>query len=137
RGIHRALRPRHRLAPVRAGHDISRARRGCGRRSRRRLCLAPMADELKPAYLLAGSDRPKVDRAVQRLRARFTPDAVELHTAAEASGEDVVAAANALGLFADEGRLIVVDGVEVWKADDAKAVAAYLKAPAPATTLAL
>ena len=96
-----------------------------------------MADELKPAYLLAGSDRPKVDRALQRLRSRFAPDAVELHTAAEATGEDIVAAANALGLFAGDGRLIVVDGVEAWKADDAKAIAAYLKAPAPATTLAL
>ena len=40
-------------------------------------------------------------------------------------------AANALGLFAGDGRLIVVDGVEAWKADDAKAIAAYLKAPAP------
>jgi DNA polymerase-3 subunit delta len=96
-----------------------------------------MADELKPAYLLAGSDRPKVDRALQRLRGRFPADAVELHDGGEASGEDVVAAANALGLFAAEGRLIVVDGVEAWKAEDAKAVGAYLKAPAPATTLAL
>jgi DNA polymerase-3 subunit delta len=33
--------------------------------------------------------------------------------------------------------LIVVDGVDAWKAADAKAVAAYLKTPAPATTLAL
>jgi DNA polymerase III subunit delta len=96
-----------------------------------------MAEELKPAYLLAGSDRPKVDRALHRLRGRFAPDAVELHNAADASGEDVVAAANALGLFAGDGRLLVVDGVEAWKADDAKAIAAYLKAPMPATTLAL
>jgi DNA polymerase-3 subunit delta len=96
-----------------------------------------MAEELKPAYLLAGGDRPKVDRALHRLRSRFAPDAVELHDAAETTGEDVVAAANALGLFAGDGRLIVVDGVEAWKADDAKAIAAYLKAPAPATTLAL
>ena len=96
-----------------------------------------MPDELKGAYLLAGSDRPKIDRALERLRGRFTPDAVESLAAAESSGADVVAAANALGLFAGEGRLIVVDGVEAWKADDAKALAAYLKAPAPATTLAL
>jgi DNA polymerase-3 subunit delta len=96
-----------------------------------------MADELKPAYLLAGSDRPKVDRALQRLRGRFAADAVEAHAAPDASGEDVVAAANALGLFAGDGRLIVVTGVETWKADDAKAIAAYLKAPAPSTTLAL
>jgi DNA polymerase-3 subunit delta len=96
-----------------------------------------MADELKPAYLLAGSDRPKVDRAVHRLRSRFAPDAVELYRAVDVSGGDVIAVANALGLFAGAGRLIVVDGVEAWKADDAKAIAAYLKAPAPATTLAL
>jgi DNA polymerase III subunit delta len=96
-----------------------------------------MADELKPAYLLAGTDRPKIDRALDRLRRRFEPDAVELLSAPEVSGEDVVAACNALGLFAGDGRLIVVDGVEVWKAADAKALAGYLKAPAPATTLAL
>jgi DNA polymerase-3 subunit delta len=96
-----------------------------------------MADELKPAYLLAGTDRPKIDRALDRLRRRFEPDSVELLSAVEASGEDVVAACNALGLFAEAGRLIVVDGVDTWKAPDAKSLAAYLKAPAPATTLAL
>ena len=31
----------------------------------------------------------------------------------------------------------MVEGVEAWKAPDAKAVADYLKAPAPGTTLAL
>jgi len=96
-----------------------------------------VADELKPAYLIAGTDRPKIDRAVDRLRRRFAVDAVELHAAADLSGADAVAACNALGLFADEGRLIVVEGVEGWKADDVKEVAAYLKAPAPVTTLAL
>jgi DNA polymerase-3 subunit delta len=96
-----------------------------------------MADELKPAYLLGGTDRPKVDRAVQRLRSRFGADAVETYAAVDAGGADVVAACNALGLFAGDGRLIVVDGVEGWRAEDAKQVAAYLKAPAPATTLAL
>jgi len=96
-----------------------------------------MPDDLKPVYLLAGSDRPKIDRALERLRSRFGADATETHSAAETSGPDLVAAANALGLFAGEGRLIVADGVECWKAEDVKAVAAYLKAPAPATTLAL
>jgi DNA polymerase-3 subunit delta len=96
-----------------------------------------MADELKPAYLLAGTDRPKIDRALERLRHRFGPDSVQLLTAADSPGEDVVAACNALGLFADGGRLIVVDRVETWKAADAKEIASYLKAPAPATTLAL
>ena len=96
-----------------------------------------MAEELKAAYLIAGSDRPKVDRAVARLRARFDDDAVELHDAAETPGEDAVAACNALGLFGSGDRLIVVSSVEAWKADDAKAVAAYLAAPTPSTVLAL
>jgi len=96
-----------------------------------------MADALKPAYLIAGTDRPKIDRALQRLRARFDADAVDVHPAGETSGDDAVAACNALGLFAGEGRLVIVEGVESWKAADAKAVAAYLQAPAPATTLAL
>jgi DNA polymerase-3 subunit delta len=96
-----------------------------------------MADELQPAYLIAGSDRPKVDRAVARLRARFEPDAVELHDAAVTNGDDAVAACNALGLFGAGTRLVVLEGVEAWKAPDAKAIAAYLKSPAPGTTVAL
>ncbi len=96
-----------------------------------------MAEELKPVYLLVGSDRPKVERALRRLRSRFDPDAVELHSATDASGEDVVASANAMGLFASDGRLIVVDGVDAWKAPDAKAIAEYLASPAPGTVLAL
>ena len=96
-----------------------------------------MADDLKPAYLIAGSDRPKVDRAVARLRARFDDDAVELHDAAETTGDDAVAACNALGLFGSGDRLIVVTSVEAWKADDARAVAAYLAEPTPSTVLAL
>lgn len=96
-----------------------------------------MADELKPAYLIAGSDRPKVDRAVARLRARFEADAVELHDASETSGDDAVAACNAMGLFGAGARLVLVEGVEAWKAADAKVLAAYLSSPAPGTTLAL
>jgi DNA polymerase III subunit delta len=96
-----------------------------------------MADELRPAYLIAGSDRPKVDRAVARLRSRFDTAAVEFLDAAETSGDDAVAACNVLGLFGAGTRLVVVDGVEAWKAADVKAVAAYLHAPAPGTTLAL
>ena len=96
-----------------------------------------MADELKPAYLIAGTDRPKVDRAVARLRARFEADAVELLDAAETSGDDAVAACNALGLFGSGSRLVLVAGVEAWKAPDAKAVGEYLAAPLPGTTLAL
>jgi DNA polymerase-3 subunit delta len=96
-----------------------------------------MADELQPAYLIGGSDRPKVDRAVARLRSRFEADAVELHDATAASGEDAVAACNAMGLFGSGNRLVLFEGVEAWKAPDAKAIAAYLASPAPGTTLGL
>jgi DNA polymerase-3 subunit delta len=96
-----------------------------------------MADELQAAYLIGGSDRPKVDRAVTRLRSRFEADAVELHDATAATGEDAVAACNAMGLFGSGNRLVLFDGVEAWKAPDAKAIAAYLASPAPGTTLAL
>ena len=96
-----------------------------------------MASELKPVYLVTGSDRPKVTRAVRRLRDRIGVDAAELLSAAETPGEAAVAACNSLGLFTDEARLVVVDDVERWRAADAKAVAAYLQNPAPATVLAL
>jgi DNA polymerase-3 subunit delta len=96
-----------------------------------------VAEELKPAYLLTGSDRPKIERAVLRLRDRFGDDSVERLSAEAASGEDAVAACNAMGLFATEGRLVLVDAVERWKVADAKAVADYLAAPAPGTILAL
>jgi DNA polymerase-3 subunit delta len=96
-----------------------------------------MADELKPAYLIGGSDRPKVDRAVARLRSRFDVDAVEVIDASENTGDDAVASCNVMGLFGEGTRLVIVDGVEAWKAPDAKAVAEYLKSPAPGTTLAL
>lgn len=95
------------------------------------------ATELKPAYLLSGSDRPKIARALRRLRDRIGEDATERLSARAVTGEDAVAACNALGLFVGSGRLVIVDEVERWKADDVKAVAAYLTAPAPATVLAL
>ncbi len=96
-----------------------------------------MADELRAAYLLSGSDRPKVERAVRRLRERFGDDAVERLNARDATGDDAVAACNAMGLFGGGGRLVLVDDVERWKAGDAKAIADYLAAPAPDTVLAL
>jgi DNA polymerase-3 subunit delta len=93
--------------------------------------------ELKPAYLLSGTDRPKIARALRRLRDRVGDDATEQLSAREATGDDAVAACNAMGLFVGNGRLVIVDEVERWKADDVKVVASYLAAPAPATVLAL
>lgn len=95
-----------------------------------------MASELKPAYLLSGSDRPKIARALYRLRDRVGGAAETLY-AGESSGADAVAACNARGLFAEGGRLVVVEEVERWKAADVDAVAEYLAEPAPDTVLAL
>src|SRR5579884_3621913 len=99
--------------------------------------LAAVPNELKSVYLLTGSDRPKIARALRRLRARIGEDAVEQLSAREAGGADAVAAANALGLFAGGGRLVIVDEVERWKAADVKEVAADLSSPSPETVLAL
>ena len=123
-GLRRALRAHDRLASVRPGHDVSRSRRrsrapfsqppmlgGDGRRAEARL---PPRGERPPEGRsgLAAAAQP----VRRRMRSSCTPQP-------RRSGDDVVAAANALGLFAGDGRLIVVDGVEAWKADDAKAIA--------------
>ncbi len=93
--------------------------------------------ELKAVYLIAGSDRPKVERAVERLRSHFDPDAVERLSVADTSGEEAVAACNTLGLFGGGSRLVLVAGVERWKAVDTKPIADYLRSPTPETVLAL
>jgi DNA polymerase-3 subunit delta len=96
------------------------------------------AEPLRPLYLLGGSDRPKIRRALARLRARVGEEALEVLDAAESSGADAVAACHAMGLFgAEGGRLVVVEGVERWKAEDAAAIAAYAREPTPGSILAL
>ena len=99
------------------------------------------AQPLLPVYLLAGSDQPKVSLAVKRLRGRFDPGSIDDLVAGsgkdEATGDDAVAALNALGLFGTGERLVVVSGVERWKKADAEAVVAYLASPNPGSVLAL
>ena len=103
--------------------------------------------DLKPVYLLTGSDRPKIETALGRLRRHFEPEAVELVSAQEVSGEDAAALCNVGSLFGD-ARLVVVEGVDGrrnadkrlangWKVADVKAIEAYLASPAPGTVLAL
>jgi len=108
-----------------------------------------MAPALKPVYLLAGTDRPKIRTALARLRARFDEGEIETLSALDgATGVDAVAASNALGLFGGGRRLVVVEGVDGrrnadgrltggWKAADVKAVAEHLAQPPPDTVLAL
>jgi DNA polymerase-3 subunit delta len=106
------------------------------------------ASELKPAYAVSGDDRPKVEVALDRLRARFDPGAIErLVAAGGTSGVDVVAVCNAGSLLGDARLVLVseVDGrrddrrrlVGGWKAADIEAVVDYLRAPAPGTVLCI
>ena len=101
----------------------------------------------KPVYLLTGSDRPKIETALARLRGHFVPEAIDLVSAIDNSGESAVALCNSGSLFGD-ARLVVVEDVDGrrdaeqrrkggWKAADIEAVGAYLTNPAPATVLAL
>jgi DNA polymerase-3 subunit delta len=108
------------------------------------------AQELKPAYLVTGNDVPKVERALERLRARFDPGAIERLVAGGkegASGADTVAACNSGTLLAGD-RLVLVTEVDGrpnewgkltggWKQADVDAVIEYLVAPAPGTVLCL
>lgn len=107
-----------------------------------------MADvALRHAYLISGSDAPKVETAVARLRAHFLAEAVERVSAVDCSGADAVTLCNAGSLFGDR-RLVIVEEVDGrpnaegqlrngWKAADVEAVAAYIAAPSPDTVLAL
>jgi DNA polymerase III delta subunit len=108
-----------------------------------------VAQELKPAYLVTGNDRPKVERTLERLRARFDPGSIERLMGGKegVSGADVVAACNAGTLLAGD-RLVLVTEVDGrrgefdrlsggWRAADVEAVVEYLRSPAPGTVLCL
>jgi len=101
----------------------------------------------KPVYLLTGSDRPKIETALGRLRAHFVAEATDVVSALDASAEAAVALCNAGSLFGD-ARLVVVEDVDGrrdsdgrrkggWKAADIETLSKYLASPAPATVLAL
>lgn len=103
---------------------------------------------LKAGYLISGSDRPKVELAIHRLRARFLDEAVEVVSALDVSGADVVTLCNSGSLFGDERLVLVtdIDGTKKeptrpptggWKAADLEACVTYLAAPAPDTVLAV
>jgi DNA polymerase III subunit delta len=96
-----------------------------------------LVNELKAVYLITGGERPKIQRALRRLRDRVGEDAVELLSAQDTGGEDAVAACNAMGLLGGGRRLVIVEAVDRWRAADVRAVAAYLGSPAPGTVLAL
>ncbi len=100
--------------------------------------------EMKPAYLIVGTDEAKIARARGRLRERAEreggPGALELFEAGEGrrspDAEAMVASLGAISLIAS-WRYLLVDGVESWgKADADRAVEALTHIP-PETTVAL
>ncbi len=100
--------------------------------------------EMKPAYLITGTDEAKITRTRSRLRERAEreggPGALELFETGEGRrSPDVEALVNSLAaitLIASR-RYLLVDGVDGWgKADAERAVEALGQIP-PETTMAL
>lgn len=101
------------------------------------------ADELSPAYLIAGTDAAKIDAALARLRARAEseggPGALQVFDAQPQGGPDaeaLVAAVPAMTLTPGR-RFLLADGVERWTAKQAAPVAEALADLPPDLTLVL
>jgi DNA polymerase-3 subunit delta len=100
--------------------------------------------EIKPAYLISGSDDAKIARTRARLRARAEREggagALELFEAGEGrrapDAEALLASLAAISLIAAR-RYLLVDGVEAWGKKDTERVAEALRELPPETTVAL
>jgi DNA polymerase-3 subunit delta len=100
--------------------------------------------EIKPAYLISGSDEAKIARTRARLRARAEREggagALELFEAGDGrrapDAEALLASLAAISLIAGR-RYLLVDGVEAWGKKDIERVADALGALPPETTVAL
>jgi DNA polymerase-3 subunit delta len=100
--------------------------------------------EIKPAYLIAGTDEAKIARTRARLRARAEreggPGALELFEAGDGrrapDAEALLGSLAALSLTASH-RYLLADGVEGWGKADTESVAAALGSVPPETTVAL
>jgi len=103
-----------------------------------------MAEEMRPLYLIAGSDGAKIDATRSRLRARAEreggSDALEVFEPGEGRGmpdhEALLAAIPAMSLM-DSRRYLLADGVERWRERQLTAVAAAIAALPPDLTLVL
>lgn len=101
---------------------------------------------LDPVYLIVGNDRPKVRRALQRLRDRAVRESgsdinvtvVDVEGGAQAPGalRAVLDAAATPGL-ALGARVIIVTGVHHFRVAERKQLVAYVQDATPDTTLAL
>ena len=103
-----------------------------------------MAAELKPAYLIAGTDEAKIVRARSRLRMRAESEggdgALELFEAGDGrrapDAEALISSIAAISLLSAR-RYLLADGVEGWSKGDTELVAEALSSIPPDTTVAL
>ena len=101
---------------------------------------------LEPVYLIVGNDRPKVRRALQRLRDRAVQESgsdinvtvVDVPAGVQAAeAARVVLEAAATPGLALGARVIIVTGAHNLRVAERKQLVAYIQDPTPDTTLAL
>ena len=103
-----------------------------------------MADEMRPLYLIAGSDEAKIDATRARLRARAEREggsaALEVFEPSEGKGmpdhEAMLMAIPAMSLM-DSRRYLLADGIERWRDRQLEPVLAALGGLPPDLTLVL
>jgi DNA polymerase III subunit delta len=103
-----------------------------------------MAEEMKPLYLIAGSDGAKIDATRARLRARAEREGgeatLEVFEASEGRGmpdhEALLAAIPAMSLM-ESRRYLLADGIERWREKQLEPVIAALAELPPDLTLVL
>lgn len=98
-------------------------------------------NDLKPVYLIFGTEELLLDRAVRRLRERLAAVAdldfnLDTFEGESVTADEVVNSANTMP-FMSERRLVIVRGVEKMGSADLETLAAYAKDPAPFTCLVL
>jgi DNA polymerase III delta subunit len=89
-------------------------------------------------YAVQGEDRPKVERAVERLLRRVAAEGgmdADRFSAADTGAAEVAGACQALSLGGT--RAVIVDAADAWRAGDVEPLLAYLDDPNPTTVLAL
>src|SRR6476469_1446757 len=103
-----------------------------------------MAEEMRPLYLIAGTDGAKIDSTRGRLRTRAEreagADALEVFEPGEGKGmpdhEALLAAIPAMSLM-ESRRYLLADGIERWRDRQLEAVAAAVGELPPDLTLVL
>lgn len=92
--------------------------------------------DLRPAYLVIGTDRAAAHDFIAQIASQFDEAAVERWNADSTPAAEIVDACSMLGLLA-ENRLIIATGIDAWGKDDVDALVAYLKAPSEDASLVM